>query len=158
MEQRVPVPRVATVADATVLARLLEAFNREYDDPTPGVEVLATRLTRLLVGRDVLALLAGDPPVGVALVTLRPNVWYDGPVALLDELYVRPELRGRGTGTALIGRACDVVRERAAPRGGGGRRGGRGGRPPLRGQRRRGRRRGAAVLRAPRLHEHAGGA
>jgi len=38
----------------------------------------------------VIALLAGEPPVAVALLTLRPNVWYEGQVALLDELYVAP--------------------------------------------------------------------
>ena len=95
-------PRTAKPADAAEVARLLDAFNREFDDPTPGPEVLEQRLFRLFNGNDVLALLVGDPPIGVALLTLRPNVWYDGLVGLLDEVYVEPEMRGRGHGTALL--------------------------------------------------------
>ena len=88
-----------TVEEVGAAARLLDAFNREFGTPTPGVPVLAERLTRLLAGDDVIALLGADPPAGMALVTLRPNVWFDGPVALLDELsYVVPERRGRGSG------------------------------------------------------------
>lgn len=77
-------PWMATVAQATTVARLLDAFNREYRTPTPGPAVLATRLRRLLAGTEVIALLAGDSTLAVALVTLRPNVWYEGLVALLD--------------------------------------------------------------------------
>ena len=105
-------PRVATAADAAIVAALLDAFNREYDTPTPGEAVLATRLERLLVGEDVIALLAGDPAVAVALLTLRPNVWYAGPVGLLDELYVVPRLRGQGLGSSLLAAAEDTVRGR----------------------------------------------
>lgn len=105
-------PRLATAQDAGTVASLLDAFNREYDDPTPGIDVLTARLERLLVGGDVIALLAGDPAAGFALLTLRPNVWYQGPVALLDELYVVPELRGRGLGSALIAAAEGVTRAR----------------------------------------------
>ncbi len=105
-------PRLATVADAGLVAGLLDAFNREYDDPTPGIDVLAARLERLLPGWDVIALLTGGPATGFALLTLRPNVWYEGPVALLDELYVVPELRGRGLGSALLAAAEEVTRAR----------------------------------------------
>ena len=74
--------------------------------------MLTTRLGRLLAGGNVVALLAGDPAVAVALLTLRPNVWYDGPVALLDELYVAPEVRGRGLGSALLAAAEALTRQR----------------------------------------------
>ena len=94
------------------MAELLDAFNREYGTPTPGVAILTKRLERLLAGGDVLALLTGEPAVAVALVTLRPNVWSDGPVALLDELYVAPALRGQGLGSALLTAVETMVRSR----------------------------------------------
>ena len=106
-----PAPRAATPSDAETVARLLDAFNREYHAPTPGPEVLATRMQSLLAGSDVIALLAGDPAVAVALLTLRPNVWYDGPIVLVDydpqwpRLFEREEARIR---SALGGRALQV--------------------------------------------------
>lgn len=106
-----PYPRRATPEDASTVAALLDAFNREFDTPTPGLEVLTRRLDSLLAGDEVIALLSGEPPTALALLTLRPNVWYEGPVALLDELYVVPELRGRGVGSALLEAAEAIVRK-----------------------------------------------
>ncbi len=106
------VPVVADAAQAEVVAGLLDAFNREFDAPTPGVAVFADRLSRFLAGGDLIALLAGKPPVGLALLSLRPNACYDGPVAVLDELYVAPEFRNRGMGSTLLAYAETEVRRR----------------------------------------------
>jgi GNAT superfamily N-acetyltransferase len=109
-----PEPRVAEVAEARAVAELLDAFNREFATPTPGPDVLTSRLQTLLAGEAVVAFVSGDPAVAVALVTLRPNVWYDGSVALLDELYVAPALRGQGIGSALLALAEATARQRGA--------------------------------------------
>ncbi|HEX5540080.1 MAG TPA: GNAT family N-acetyltransferase [Micromonospora sp.] len=106
--------RKATVADAIVVAELLDAFNREFDTPSPGVAVLAVRLRRLITGNDFVALLSGEPAVGVAVISFRSNVWYEGPVATLDELYVRPDLRGQRFGHALLEAACRLARQHGA--------------------------------------------
>lgn len=103
---------VAHAHEASVVARLLDDFNREYDTPSPGVPVLTKRLEELLAGGQVSAVLVGEPACGVGLLTLRPNVWYSGPVGTLDELYVAPSQRGRGLGTALLHAAEEVVRQR----------------------------------------------
>ncbi len=109
-----PDPRRAGADDAATVAKLLDAFNREFNTPTPGVAILTERLQSLLATPHVFALLIGEPAVGVGLLTLRPNVWYAGPVALLDELYVRPELRGRGLGTSLLTAAEGIARDHGA--------------------------------------------
>lgn len=107
-----PTPRLGAAGDAGAIAELLDRFNREFGVETPGPEILAVRLGRLLAGAETFALLADEPPVGVALLTLRPNVWLAGPVALLDELYVVPSERDRGIGTALLKEAEAQARRR----------------------------------------------
>ncbi len=105
-------PRLATADDADEVAQLLHDFNTEFDTPTPGAAVLAERLRVLLGSETTFAILAGTPAVAVALVTLRPNVWYAGHVALLDELYVVPHLRGRGIGSDIITLLLATSRDR----------------------------------------------
>ncbi|WP_251036370.1 GNAT family N-acetyltransferase [Arthrobacter sp. ISL-28] len=91
---------------------MLHDFNTEFATPSPGPGRLRSRLASLLAGDDVVALLIGEPATGLAVLSFRLNVWYKGPVAILDELYVRPGLRGRRLGSALLAAACDLVRNR----------------------------------------------
>jgi GNAT superfamily N-acetyltransferase len=110
MSRDEPTTRDATPDDADEIAGLLHDFNTEFDTPSPGVDVLAPRLRRLLAGDDTFAILAGTPAVGLALVTLRPNVWYAGRVALLDELYVVPSRRSQGIGSAIVDHLMALAR------------------------------------------------
>jgi len=111
----VPLPvREAGTDDAAGVAELLHDFNVEFATPTPGAAVLAKRLEQLLQGDGMFAVIAGEPPVGLALVSLRQNVWFEGPVALLDELYVVPGQRNRGIGTTLLRAAEDESRRRGS--------------------------------------------
>src|SRR5215213_8695715 len=105
--------RRATLEDTHDIARLLHDFNTEFDTPTPGTDALTARLRTLLATDETFAIVTGTPPVAVALVTLRPNVWYEGPVALLDEMYVAPDRRGQGLGTAMIDLLLATCRARS---------------------------------------------
>ena len=129
--------RIATPADAGSLGRMLYEFNTEFGAATPDADQAARRIGRLLARDDVLAVVADPVPThpgaahtdptrpggsgtgsdtaatperaGFALVTLRPTPYSDRSVAQLEELYVRPALRGRGIGTALLTRALESV-------------------------------------------------
>lgn len=105
--------RQAGAGDAAEIGRLLDAFNREYGDPTPGPEALAERF-RLLLDEDTDVLLAGDGPDGIAVVRYRRSIWTPGRECYLAELYVTPPMRGQGLGRALMERAIAVAKERGA--------------------------------------------
>lgn len=91
--------------------RLLEEWLRE-GEPVPDdfmgkvqnsvragdVEVLAARLDGVMVGVLVLA--------------FRPNISLGGLFASIEDLYVRPEARHRGVGSALLKVADERCRER----------------------------------------------
>ncbi len=100
--------------DAPTAARLQVEFAVEFDSPTPSREVLTPRFRELIADAAAFVLFAGAPPEprGYAVVTLRPTVYCDGPLAVLDELYVAPRLRGAGIGTALLEQAIAEVLRR----------------------------------------------
>jgi GNAT superfamily N-acetyltransferase len=109
--------RRATTADAPVLGRMLWDFNTEFDTETDDADVLAERFGRLLALPEIVAVLAedGGDPVGFALVSLRPAIWFDGPVAQLEELYVVPSLRSGGIGSQVLDLCRRLARELGSP-------------------------------------------
>lgn len=106
--------RLAQPADAHAFGRLLEAFNEEYDEPTPSAEVIAERAAPLIESGEVTVLFAGEGPDGFAELRLRPSLYTGALDAYLEELYVVPERRGRGLGRALLEAAMEHARGRGA--------------------------------------------
>ena len=102
--------RMATVADAKLVARLLHDFNTEFGTPVP--DNVERRFAALIARGDVVVILAGE--VGFAYLTLRPSPYYDGPVAMLEELYVAPSHRGNGLGTMMMERVLEETRKQGA--------------------------------------------
>ena len=108
--------RRAQPGDAEVVGRLLFDFNTEFETETPDAATFTERFERLLAREDVVVLLSGEPgaETGFAFTTLRPTPYHVGDLAQLEELYVLPDLRDRGVGTALLTAAVEAVRAAGA--------------------------------------------
>ena len=106
--------RLATVDDAAEIGRLLDDFNTEYDDFTPGAEALARRCAELLAADEISVLLVGQRPEGIAVVRFRPSLWQSAPEAYLEELYVEPQRRGHGLGRTLLDAVLTLSRDHGA--------------------------------------------
>ncbi len=106
--------REATAADADAIGRLLHDFNREFDEPAPEPAQLAARVRELEAGGDTGLLVAGQAPVGLAVMRFRLSIWTPGLECYLAELYVVPQWRSRGIGRALMEAALDHARARGA--------------------------------------------
>lgn len=106
--------RLAGPDDCPVVGELLDAFNREYDDPTPGPEKLAERMGQLMADGETVVLLTGDGPHGLAVLRFRRSIWTEGLECYLAELYVVPQRRRQGLGRALMLTAMNLARRRGA--------------------------------------------
>lgn len=96
--------RRATASDAPTVAQLLHDFNSEYDDFTPGVEVLTRNAREMLADGDMIVLLAGDGPDGFAELRFRKSVWTAKPDAYLEELYVVLAYAAKASGVCFSAR------------------------------------------------------
>jgi ribosomal protein S18 acetylase RimI-like enzyme len=70
----------------------------------------------MLADDEMTVLLAGLGPDGLAELRFRRSIWSGALDAHLEELYVVPELRGRGVGRALLEASMEVSREAGATR------------------------------------------
>lgn len=106
--------RLAVADDASEVALLLDRFHVEFDEFTPGAEVLAPRV-REHIERDLsVFLLAGPADTGIAQLRFREYLLTGQPMCYLEELYVVPDRRGERHGLELMQSAMRVARERGA--------------------------------------------
>ncbi|MGJ7906763.1 GNAT family N-acetyltransferase [Actinopolyspora sp. H202] len=106
--------RIGGGADAEEIAGLLDRFQREFGDFTPGAVLLAERVRAHLASEVSVFVLAAPRHVGVAQLRFRDHLFTAKPVCLLEEFYVVPEYRGRGYGAAVLNGAIHFARQRGA--------------------------------------------
>lgn len=106
--------RIARAGDAAEVAGLLDRFNAEFDEFTPGSEVLEPRVRDNIERELRVFLLAGPPDAGVAQLHFREYLHTGTPICNVEELYVVPDRRGEGHGRRLMENAFAVARQRGA--------------------------------------------
>jgi GNAT superfamily N-acetyltransferase len=112
--------RAATAADVPVILQLvheLAVYEREPD----AVEATEDMLREALFGEAPaaschVALDADGGVVGFALWYVTFSTWKGRPGLWLEDLFVRPEARGRGLGKALLQELAAVCVKRGYPR------------------------------------------
>jgi GNAT superfamily N-acetyltransferase len=100
--------RHAAVADRDRVVELLALQLAEHSlqPPRDALEAAVDRLVREPSLGFVLVADAGGALVGLAAVSWVFSLEHGGRAAWLEELYVLPERRGAGVGTALLAAAC----------------------------------------------------
>ena len=111
--------RSATVADVPAILELIRALATYERAPN---EVTATEkgLTEVLFGKkpaaEVLLAFENYIAVGFAVFFHNFSTWLGRPGLYLEDLFVRPEDRGKGYGRALLVALAKVARERSCGR------------------------------------------
>ncbi|KQM77558.1 acetyltransferase [Sphingomonas sp. Leaf22] len=106
--------RRATLQDIDRIVPLFDAYRQFYEQDSDPDGARAFLIERIERAQSVLLL--ADDDAGFAQlypsfssVRLRPTM-------ILNDLFVRPELRSHGVGAALLHAACDVARDSGAAR------------------------------------------
>ena len=111
--------RAATVADVELILELIRAL-AVFEGLADQVEVTRERLERTLFGpspaAEVLLALEGDLPVGFAVHFPTFSTFLGKPGLHLEDVYVRPEHRGRGHGRAMLRHLAALAVQRGCGR------------------------------------------
>jgi GNAT superfamily N-acetyltransferase len=107
--------RIANPDDAPFIARLFRAYRDHWGSPTTD-QAIEAGVPHLLESPESEFLVAGDPPVGFALIRYRFAIWTESDDAWLEDLFVVEDRRGEGLGRALLEACIDRARERGCAR------------------------------------------
>jgi GNAT superfamily N-acetyltransferase len=107
--------RSATVADVPIILELIRAlaeYERAPNDVVATEQILRETLFGKKPGAEVLLLFENQNAVGFALFFHNFSTWIGRPGLYLEDLFVRPEHRGKGYGRALLVELAKIARER----------------------------------------------
>lgn len=107
--------RDAVATDLPVILQLirdLAAYERAPDEVVATDESLGEVLFGSEPSAKVILAFDGDEPVGFAVYFFNFSTWLGRPGLYLEDLFVKPETRGRGYGRALLVRLAQIAHER----------------------------------------------
>ena len=111
--------RTTTEADVPVILQLIRDL-ATYERAPDAVVATEAGLRDVLFGSkraaEVLLALQNEMPVGFAVFFHNFSTWLGRPGLYLEDLFVRPEERGKGYGRALLERLAQIAKERGCGR------------------------------------------
>ena len=111
--------RTTTEADVPIILSLIREL-AEYERAPDAVVATEAGLREVLFGpnrsAEVLLGLEESEPVGFAVYFFNFSTWLGRPGLYLEDLFVRPDTRGKGYGRALLERLAQIAQERGCGR------------------------------------------
>ena len=111
--------RPGRVDDVRVILQLIRDL-ATYERAPDEVSATEEQLIEVLFGErptaEVLLALEGETPVGFAVYFYNFSTWLGRPGLYLEDLFVRPEKRGKGYGRALLVALAKIARDRGCGR------------------------------------------
>jgi len=111
--------RPASVEDVSIILELirdLATYERAPDQVIATEEQLVDVLFGERPAAEVLLAFEGKSPVGFALFFHNFSTWLGRPGLYLEDLFVKPEKRGKGYGRALLVELAKIARDRGCGR------------------------------------------
>jgi GNAT superfamily N-acetyltransferase len=111
--------RSARVADAPIILQLirdLATYERAPNEVTATEEQLIDVLFGEKPVAEVLLAFEKETPVGFAVFFYNFSTWLGRPGLYLEDLFVKPEKRGKGYGHALLVELAKIARDRGCGR------------------------------------------
>ena len=111
--------RPAHVEDVPVILELirdLATYERAPDEVTATEEQLVDVLFGERPAAEVLLAFEGQSPVGLAVYFYNFSTWLGRAGLYLEDLFVKPEKRGKGYGRALLVELAKIARDRECGR------------------------------------------
>jgi GNAT superfamily N-acetyltransferase len=111
--------RPAHVEDVPVILQLirdLATYERAPNEVTATEEQLVVVLFGEQPAAEVLLAFEGQSPVGFAVFFYNFSTWLGRPGLYLEDLFVKPDKRGKGYGRALLVELANIARDRQCGR------------------------------------------